>query len=73
MIIAQYYLTEKNALARLLDLTDLAADEVEQIVGRFHEHHYRFAGLLRGEVLEHSCGKVVIRHHFTKKKLVEIL
>lgn len=69
MIEKQYYLSEPGSLPALIDVTDLSEDEVEEIVGRFKDDHWRFPGLLKGEVLEYMNGKVVIRHHFKKSKL----
>lgn len=69
MIEEQFYLTEPGSLDRLIELTDLADDEVEGIVKRFRKDHWRFAGKLKGEVLVYMDGSVTIRHHFTKKKL----
>jgi hypothetical protein len=69
VIIEQYYLTEAEALTDLIDSTDLSEDEVEEIVGRFNKHHWRFPGMLRGEVLKYANGNIRIRHHFTKKVL----
>ena len=66
MIVEQFYLTEEGAVDRLLQITDLSMDEVETIVGRFKDSHYRFAGLLKGEVLVNICNSVTIRHHFKK-------
>jgi hypothetical protein len=48
--------------------TYLDLDEIEMIVGRFNKSSFR-AGKLRGEVVKYLSGKVVIRHHFTKKTL----
>ena len=69
MIIESFYLS--NNVSRLQQLTDLSVDEIEAIVGRFKKSHWRFAGLLRGEVVLYSSGKLIIRHHFNKTKLYE--
>lgn len=71
MIIGSFYLSEDGALERLIDLTELYSDEIEEIVGRFRSSHYRFAGLLKGEVIEYVTGEIKIRHHFSKKILWE--
>jgi len=69
MIEKQYYLSEPGSLPALIDVIDLSEDEVEEIVGRFKDDHWRFPGKLKGEVLEYMDRKVVIRHHFHKKAL----
>lgn len=66
MIIDQYYINARPIQARID--TGLAADELEIIVGRFRKDHQR-AGHLKGELLKYADGSVVIRQHFTKKKL----
>lgn len=71
MIDYSFYLTEPDGLEKLNELTELSLDEVESIVGRFRKNHYRFSGLLKGEVCVDMEGMVWIRHHFTKKKLWE--
>jgi hypothetical protein len=68
MITNQFYLSDENNLELALELTGLALDEIEEVVGRFAKISHR-AGQLRGEVVEFSNGKVVIRHHFSKKEL----
>ena len=73
MIADQYYLTQKHASEKLQTATDLSPDEVEHLVGRFRNTHYRFAGQLKGEVVIYTNGLVQIRHHFTKKVLWENL
>lgn len=64
-----YYLSDENNLHRAQEDTGLCVDEIESIVGRFANHSWR-KGLLRGEVVVY-VNKVVIRHHFNKKKLWE--
>lgn len=68
MLVAQYYLTDPEGSIRLQALTDLSFDEIEQVVGRFRSTHYRWPGLLRGQVYEYMNGNVEIRHHFHKNK-----
>lgn len=68
MIIDQYYVN--NSPIKAQTDTGLAADELEQIVGRFPRHHER-RGHLRGEVVIYANGVIKIRHHFTKKILWE--
>jgi hypothetical protein len=68
MIIETYYINT-NPIRAQRD-TDLASDELEQIVGRFPRHHKR-QGHLRGEVVVYANGDIRIRHHFTKKVLWE--
>ena len=67
MIIDEFYLTDPTGFDRLYEYTELALDEVEQIVGRFRADHH-WAGLLKGQVRVHE-DKIEIVHHFTKKRL----
>lgn len=69
MIENSFYLTESGSLPALIDLTDLCEDEIEEIVGRFKNDHWRFPGHLKGEVIVKFDGEVMIRHHFHKKVL----
>lgn len=66
MIIETYYIN--TAPIRAQRDTDLAADELESIVGRFPSYH-DLQGHLRGEVVIYADGSIKIRHHFTKKIL----
>lgn len=59
------YINENIELA--CELTGLAADELESIVGRFAAHSSR-AGLLRGKLVEFD-GQLEIRTCFGSKKL----
>lgn len=59
------YINENIELA--CELTGLAADEIESIVGRFAAHS-RHAGLLRGKLVEFH-GQLEIRTSFGSKKL----
>jgi hypothetical protein len=68
MIFESFYLSDKNNLSRALDMTGLALDELESIVGYFTKTSWRH-GQMRGEVVVKLNGEIVIRHHFTKKKL----
>lgn len=68
MIIEQYYINTAPIKAQLD--TGLAADEIEHIVGRFHDRH-ELRGRLKGEVLIYVDGTIKIKHHFTKKVLWE--
>jgi hypothetical protein len=65
IIIENYYLSEPGNLDRLLETTDLAKDEVEELVGRFATHSQR-SGKLRGEVIIFADNTKAIRHHFRK-------
>lgn len=49
-------------------VTGLSLDELEHVAGRFTKTSHR-AGQLRGELVEDNKGRLIIRHHFTKKKL----
>lgn len=64
-----FYLSDPDNISRALELTGLAPDELEAVVGRFKPDHGRFPGLLKGEVVVYLNGNIVIRHHFTKKRL----
>lgn len=64
-----FYLSEDGNLERLVELTNLAEDEILSLVGRFRKDHWRFAGKIKGEVLVGFDGTIKIRHHFTKKIL----
>jgi len=66
MIVEQYYINQ-SPIRATLD-TRLAPDELESIVGRFKDGHER-KGHLKGEILVHVDGSIIIRHHFTKKEL----
>jgi len=55
-------------IEQALDLTGLALDELESVVGRFAAHSRR-SGLLRGKIVEYSCGKIEIRTCFGNKLL----
>lgn len=61
-----FYLTEPGATDKLMALTDLSMDEIENIVGRFRQSHYRWAGLLKGQVVVTPLGETKILHHFKK-------
>lgn len=71
MIESTFYLSEPSNVDTVLHITGLAIDELEGIVGRFKEDHWRWPGQLKGEVVLYVSGKVRIRHHFNKKKLWE--
>jgi hypothetical protein len=64
-----FYLTEDGAVERLWELTELAIDEIEDIVGRFKSNHWRWPNELKGQVIVSSAGNVKIVHHFTKQTL----
>lgn len=70
-IVESFYLSDDANIDKALNLTGLSLDELEAIVGRFSKHSWR-SGQLRGEVLIDIEGRVVIRHHFNKKKLWEL-
>lgn len=53
---------------RALELTGLALDELEVIVGRFAKHSHR-ANLLRGKIVITQYGKVQVRKCFGNKLL----
>ena len=66
MIEMTFYINTDIALA--LELTGLAADELEQVVGRFTIRSTR-AGLLKGKLVQYTNGKVQIRKCFGNKLL----
>lgn len=68
MIVNSFYLSDETNVELFMEMTDLSYDEVESLVGRFKKDHWRFAGKLMGEVIEYASGRVIVRHHFTKKK-----
>lgn len=68
MIVGSFYLSDENNIPKALKLTQLAFDELEQIVGRFNKSSHR-CDQLRGEVITHLDGTISIRHHFTKKEM----
>lgn len=68
MLVDSYYVNQSPIRAQID--TGLAQDELESIVGRFHDKHER-VGHLKGEIIVYSDGSIKIRHHFTKKILWE--
>ena len=64
MIKTQFYINQNRGLAT--ELTDLALDEIETLVGRFAPHSQR-AGQLRGKVVAYISGLVEIRTSFGNK------
>lgn len=67
MIAESFYLSDAKTIPRALALTELSQDELESIVGYFTKRSHRTG--LRGEVVINYDGSILIRHHFTKKKL----
>jgi hypothetical protein len=53
---------------KALELTELAMDELESVVGRFANHSHR-AGLLRGKLIVYPTGEIEIRKCFGNKLL----
>ncbi len=64
------YLSDPKNIETALELTELAQDELEYLVGRFKPDHHRWPGQLKGEVVV-GIKSIKIRHHFTKKTLWE--
>jgi hypothetical protein len=62
------YMSSDSGLNKCMRLTGLALDEIESLVGRFANHSSR-AGLVRGELVRSFDGELIIRHHFTKKRI----
>lgn len=62
------YLSDDETLDIFLEVSGLALDEVEAMVGRFGKNS-QWDGKLRGCVVMRSCGAVQLRHHFTKELL----
>ena len=69
MIESTFYLSDSKTLNKAMSLTGLALDELESAVGRFKKDHWRWPGELKGEVVIRLDGKILIRHHFSKKVL----
>lgn len=63
MIDDMFYLSEEGNLERAVEVTGLASDEIEHMVGRFAAHSRR-AGRLHGKVLIYVDGTVELRHDF---------
>lgn len=72
MIIESFYLSSSKGLKRACQVTDLSKEEIIEIVGKFGKNSHRY-GQVKGEVVVYSDGSVVIRHHFTKKILWELV
>ena len=68
MIEQAFYLSDDSNLDLAEELTGLAIDEIEVIVGRFTKTSHR-SGSLRGELIVYVDGSTAIRHHFNKKIL----
>lgn len=69
MITQTFYLSHPDNAGLVLELTGLAEDELESIVGRFPSDHWRWPSELKGEAVVYANGNIRIRHHFTKKVL----
>lgn len=69
MVENSFYLSDPNNLELAMEMTGLAEDELEEVVGRFTKNSCR-AGQLRGEVVRYYDGKVAIRHHFHKNRIL---
>lgn len=61
-----FYINENEALA--CELTGLALDEIETVVGRFGPNSHR-KGMLRGKIVVLTNGRVQIRKCFGSKLL----
>lgn len=68
MVIEEFYINQDPKKA--MEVTGLAPDELLGLVGKFRKGHFR-EGMLRGKLEVMASGKVVIRHHLTKKVLWE--
>lgn len=68
MIEQTFYLSDEKNLELAEELTGLALDEIEAVVGRFTKTSHR-DGSLRGELVVYVDGSTAIRHHFNKKVL----
>lgn len=64
-----FYINED--VERALEVTGLALDELEQVVGRFGKQSKR-AGLLRGKIVITELDTVQIRTCFGNKLLLEL-
>jgi hypothetical protein len=69
MVDYEFYLSEPGNLERACEMCELTPLEIEEIVGRFKQSHWRFGGLLRGQVQVMLNGNIRIIHHFTKRVL----
>lgn len=67
MVVESYYINQLN-IDYVTEVTGLAPDEVEAVVGRFAKHSRR-SGQLRGKLCVKIDGSVEIRHHFNNKLL----
>jgi hypothetical protein len=63
---SMFYINENVELA--CDVTGLALDEIETVVGRFGHQSMR-KGLLRGKIVIKPCGSIEIRKCFGNKLL----
>ena len=54
-IMDKFYLSDPANMGRACEITELDADEIEEIVGRFASHSHR-AGQLRGKVVVTDKG-----------------
>ena len=70
MIEKSIYLSDPCNLPAVMDITDLSDDEIEEIVGRFKQSHWRFPGQLKGELCINIDGTSFIRHHFKKREIL---
>lgn len=70
MITESFYLSEESNHDRACSLLEISLDEIESIVGRFGPRSAR-NGKLKGEVVVFGNGKILIRNHFSKKKIWE--
>lgn len=68
LIVKTLYLSDSKNLNTVSNLIDISVDEIKTIVGIFNKNSSR-AGLVRGEFVEYHDGKMILRHHFTKKVL----
>lgn len=64
----QFYINEDEEKA--CEVTGLALDEIESVVGRFGPHSIR-KGLLRGKIVMLTDGRIQIRKCFGNKLLWE--
>lgn len=71
MIDQSFYLSDDSNIDLFCELTGMLPQEIESYVKRFRKDHWRYPGKLKGEVIIHDDGRFIVRHHFTKKKIIE--
>lgn len=68
MIIEQFYLSNPKNVDKAVELTEMSIGELASIVKYFTKQSHRY-GQMKGLVCIHDTGRIIIKHHFTKKVL----